>query len=481
MKPSLRTQPDVSLAKAMAVTAGLFFVAFGLIYIVNRVINTTISSPKELEYAKVYQYFSGKPQPTKTLVVFANNAEQRFGGGFLGSYAILDGNGGNFHMSEVNNIYNIDYDTVNAKLGVPVPEYLKFLAPYLSLRDSGIYHNWPTNAQSAMKFYEADTGKHVDNVVQITPEVLRTLLKETGPVTLSKYNLTITDSNFLETVQMEVEAGPDKQQGKDPKAGILTGLAQVLMERLAKQDINSIRHYSTVFEELAAQKNILLYSSDTNIEKTIQDLGMAGDIKKTDYNYFQITEANFDADKSSPFIKQTVTYDQAINTDGTSNVSALISRRHTSDYKFPYINPYTHKSDWLVRVNNSKIDVLIPQESKLLMVDGASKYQKTVSEDRQVVSYISDLAPLGPAQNVTLGYKIPQHYDTTKTITVNTLIQKQSGGWPYDMNYTLHVPQGYHLVAANTQNVTSKDPSMVGVHVTINEDMVLSFVYEKDQ
>jgi hypothetical protein len=383
-------------------------------------------------------------------------------------------------MSDVNNIYNIDYDAVNAKLGLPVPSYMKFLAPYLSLRDSGLYHDWPTNAQSAMRFYQADTGETVDNVVEVTPQVLQTLLKETGPVTLPQYNLTITDTNFLETVQLEVEAGNDKKQGKDPKAGILTGLAQVLMQRLAQQNLTSLQHYSGVFEQLTQQKDILVYSSNPSIQKTIQELGMGGEIKKTDYNYFQIAEANFGADKSSPFIHQQIDYEQVINTDGSSDVVANVSRNHTSGLRFPYINPYTNKSDWLVRTNNSKVDILLPSESKLAAVSGVNSYEKNAAEGVEVMSYISDLAPLGPTQKVTLRYQIPQHYDTSKTITVNTLIQKQNGGWPYDFFYTLHVPDGYHLAAANSKNVSQPSATAVQVHATINTDTVLSFVYEKN-
>jgi hypothetical protein len=481
MMPRPKAKSRYGLAAALAVAASLFFISFGLIFIVNKIINFKFSTPKEVEYAKIYQYFSGNTKPTKTLIIFANNAEQRFGGGFLGSYAILEGKNGKFKMSEVSNIYNIDYDTINEKLGVPVPEYMKFLAPYLSLRDSGIYHSWPANAQNAMRFYQADTGQSVDNVVEITPQVLKALLKQTGPVTLKDYNLTVTDANFLETVQLEVEAGKDKIQGKDPKNGILTALAQVLMQRLAQQDINSLRHYGNMFDQLAAQKNIIIYSSDKDIQKSIKDLGLAGEIKQTDYNYFQITEANFGADKSSPYVRQIVNYDQIINSDGTSTITATVSRNHTSDYKFPYVNPYTNKSDWLIKTNNSKIDIILPKDTKLENVSGVNKYQQTISEEQLIVSYISDLAPLGPAQNVTIKYKIPQLYDISRTITVNTLVQKQNGGWPYEMIYTLNVPAGYHIIATNNQIVDRPTPTSARVHATISTDTIFSFVYEKDQ
>lgn len=481
MKPSLKNRPRPTLLQAMAIAAGMIFVAFLIVFVVNKVISTTIPTPKELQYSHLYEYFSGKTKPTKTLIVFANNAEQRFGGGFLGSYAILQGNNGKFNLSDVNNIYNIDYDTVNAKLGIPVPEYMKYLAPYLSLRDSGLVHNWPTNAQEAMKFYNADTGDNVDAVIEVTPQVLRELLKETGPVTLKDYNLTITDENFLEKVQLEVEAGKDKIAGKDPKAGILTGLAQVLMQRLAaQQNIQTLAHYSNLFTKLANEKHILLYSNDPTVQAQIEELGFSGSIKKTDYNYFQITEANFGADKSSPFIEQKVNYDQTILLDGTSSVVVDISRRHTKPQSFPYTNPYTNKPDWLIKSNISYMQVLVPYDSQLKSFSGVDKITTSYEKPIQQLSYISLLGPLGPPQTVRLNYSVPQHYDVGRNITVNLLVQKQSGGWPYGLVYRLHTPAGYHLVASSDNHTAAIDANTTELRATINTDAILSFVYEKD-
>ncbi len=481
MKRLLKNRSTPTFFQAMAIAAGMIFVAFSLVFIINKVITTTISTPKELKYTHLYEYFSGKTKPVKTLVVFANNAEQRFGGGFLGSYAILQGDNGKFKLSDVNNIYNIDYDSVNARLALPVPEYMKFLAPYLSLRDSGLVHNWPTNAQQAMMFYKADTGDDVDAVIEVTPQVLRDLLKETGPVTLKEYNLTITDDNFLEKVQLEVEAGKDKIAGKDPKAGILTGLAEVLMQRLtAQQNLRSLSHYSNLFTNLAHQKHILLYSSDPTVQAQIEELGFSGSIKKTDYNYFQITEANFGADKSSPFIDQKVLYNHTLNSEGMSEIAVDITRKHTKPQSFPYTNPYTNKPDWLIKNNISYMQVLVPFESQLKSFSGVDKLTSSYEKPIQQFSYISLLAPLSAPQTVHISYTIPQHLDMSKNITVTTLVQKQTGGWPYELTYRLQTPSGYHLVASNNIHTTSLEDNIVELHATINSDTVISLVYEKD-
>ena len=134
-----------------------------------------------------------------------------------------------------------------------------------------------------------------------------------------------------------------------------------------------------------------------------------------------------------------------------------------------------------IKTNNSKIDVMLPKDSTLENISGVNKYQQSISEEQLIVSYISDLAPLGPAQSVTLKYKIPQQYDISRTITVNTLVQKQNGGWPYEMIYTLNVPAGYHIIATNNQIVDKPTPTSARVHATISTDTIFSFVYEKDQ
>lgn len=90
------------------------------------------------------------------------------------------------------------------------------------------------------------------------------------------------------------------------------------------------------------------------------------------------------------------------------------------------------------------------------------------------------LGPLGPPQVVHINYSIPQHFDMSKTVTANILIQKQTGGWPYNLVYRLHTPAGYHLVASSDNRTVSLDANTSELHAIINSDTIISFVYEKD-
>ena len=87
-------------------------------------------------------------------------------------------------------------------------------------------------------------------------QVLERLLDKTGPVYLKEYDITVTKDNFRDTVQLEVEAGRDKQQKKDPKSGILGSLANQMISRLIAQDIYQLKDYIPLLQELIDQKPV---------------------------------------------------------------------------------------------------------------------------------------------------------------------------------------------------------------------------------
>jgi hypothetical protein len=66
---------------------------------------------------------------------------------------------------------------------------------------------------------------------------------------------------------------------------------------------------------------------------------------------------------------------------------------------------------------------------------------------------------------------------------VSTFIQKQLGGWPYELNYSLSLAtDSYQLQAASSSSVkitNSGGVSTLSYDKLINSDQSLSFIYEK--
>ncbi len=434
-------------------------------------------------YQELYKALGGYSKPQKTLLVLANNAEIRTGGGFIGTLGLVNSSKGKISADPLVGVYSIDSPDFCKDRNYTQPDYLAInLIDCSSLRDSNNYLSYPDNAKRALYFYHLNTSVPVDNVVQITPQVLEELLGKLGSVYLKDYDITVTKENFRETVQLEVEAGKDKQQKKDPKSGVIGSLANQLITRLLSKDILEIKDYLPTFQDLINQKQVVLYSTNKNTQELIRQIGASGEIKSYDENYLMLAEANFAANKSSPFIKNTVNMHQTLLSDGSSTVDLEIISAHTSPNRINYIDPNTNKSMWLIGEDKSYITMALPPTTQLQNVSVGSKpYVVTKENEKLIIGYYRYMQPLTQSSS-SFKYTVPTKYLFGDKLVVNTAIQKQIGGWPYTINYSLTLPtEDYELTASSLKDVKREVGNSNTVFYTgnVNQDAILSFIYEK--
>lgn len=433
-------------------------------------------------YFNLYSAVVNNNLSENTLIILANNAEIRTGGGFIGTVGILNSNKSKINIEPLIGVYGIDSSKNCEVTKYSQEEYLKSLSPCPSLRDSSNDLDFTENAKKALYFYQLNTNKPVKNVVQITPEVLEKLLEKLGPVYLKEYDITVSKDNFRDTIQLEVEAGKDKQLKKDPKSGILGSLANQLLNKLINQNAGNISEYISLLDEMIVQKHLVMYSENTDTENFIRKIGASGEVNNYNENYFMYAEANFSAKKNSPYIKNEVDMYQQIQEDGSSIVDITINTFHSSDYKVPYVDPNTDQSTWLVAEDKSYITSLIPKNSTLITFTSENNlYNLTKTEKGNLLTYVRNLNPLQKT-SVRYRYKIPTNYVFTDRLVVNSFIQKQTGGWPYTFRYSLSLPNNeYQLKAANVNSLNKSIGTYNTVVYTgeINTNQVLSFIYEK--
>jgi len=435
-------------------------------------------------YQDLYRALGGHSEPQRTLLLLANNAELRLGGGFIGTVGMVTSDKGKVSSEQLVGVYSIDATNSCTNKPYQPPDYLKSIGPCASLRDSSNQLDFPQNAKQAMFYYQQVVNKPVNNVVQFTPSVLETLLDKLGPVYLKDYDLTITRDNFRDTVQLEVEAGKDKLEKKDPKAGVLGSLANQLVAKLLSKDLRELNGLFPSLQQMIDEKQIVIYSTNQATQKLIEKVGASGEIKQSQENYFMLAEANIAANKSSPYIKNTVTMHQSINTDGTSTVETTIDTVHTSDYKISYVDPnIPEERRWLVGDNLSYTKLVLPDKSQLLSSTLADKQLSVGHEqDSLVLGYYRLTQPLKTSKS-TFTYLVPTKYVFGDQITINTFIQKQLGGWPYELRYSLTLPTDeYALQAASNVVVrqqTVGNTFTVAYDRIINNDQSISIVYVK--
>lgn len=472
--------------KTHLITAITIASAILAIYVVSLKIGDYIATAKLQStqisvYQDLYKRMFGSNHQQNTLLILANNAELRTGGGFIGTVGMIGAKNSEVETKPLVGVYSIDSSIGCGDNRYFQPTYLKKLSPCPTLRDSANSLDFTSNARQALYYYQQNTNTPVDNVVQITPRALELLLDKTGPIYLKDYDITVTKENFRETVQLEVEKGIDKQQKKDPKSGVLGSLANQMISKLLVKDIYELKDYFSILEQLIDEKQLNIYSKDDKTQALIRRIGADGSVKSSDENYFMMAEANYGANKSSPYIKNRVEMHQTIHKDGTSVIDLTIISNHASDYKFPYIDPNNNANMWLIGDNSSHITLVLPKDTQLFTSSLSADEYSISGDNKTIIEYERYIKPLGQVSE-SFSYQVPTKYVLGDQAIINNTIQKQLGGWPYELNYSITMPDAdYILAATNADQIKqgTSNTSTIYYSTTIDSDRLLSFIYKK--
>lgn len=304
------------------------------------------------------------PEDTKILLLFQNPSEIRPAGGFIGSFGYITLNKGSVQEIKIDDIYNSDRQ-LNIKIAPP--RELSAITTLWGARDANWFFNFPTSAKKVGYFLEnsklfSDSGTTFKNIIAINTNVLESILEITGPVEIPEYNLTINQSNFLQEIQYEVEAGRDKKPGQNPKK-VLSFLAPILIDKLKNLDDAGKIKMIEVFKEAVVQKDIMAFSGNDSVQKIFYGYNFSGEPFSIPQNwngdYLAVINTNVASGKSDVFINQSIQLESQIMEDGTLSNNLLITRSH---------NGQNQKDWWYRSTNKNYIKIITPIQSELINI-----------------------------------------------------------------------------------------------------------------
>ena len=320
--------------------------------------------------------------PRHLAVLFQNPSEIRPAGGFLGSYADVTVQGGNIASIDVHDINDADRQLA-LKIIPPVPlqaqvsrlraadanwffDFSSSSAEVINLLEaSGLYRNATTTVIDASSSAAVVTSTPVtfDGAIAISPKIIEDVLGLVGPITLPKENITLTQDNFLELVQKQVQLGQASQSTypknvlKDLSAGIIAKL-ETLTDAEQQELLRLVGAW-------AANKDIMAYFKDPVIESSFENYKVAGTVydlpNDFEGDYLALLDANIGNGKSDLFIKQTVTLESQISASGTVLDHLIIDREHQGN---------TSKDWWYQVPNQDYLQVFVPDTTQLLNASG---------------------------------------------------------------------------------------------------------------
>jgi len=238
--------------------------------------------------------------PRTYLIEQVNPAELRPGGGFIGTYSVLQTNQGTLKLIRSGNA--TDLIGTRASPGEPgyvePPGPLREFVPTLSWSfiDSNFFPDFPSNALEGERFAAPYIG-HVDGVISMDYYTVAKMLELTGPLSIPGYGITVNSTNFVPlVVQYDIDVNPAHK-------AILSAVAGTLMSRVATLPPSQWPALIGALNDLASSRHLQAYFNNASVEKEIGLFGWSGALNPTSaQDYIMEVEANLGGTKANYFV-----------------------------------------------------------------------------------------------------------------------------------------------------------------------------------
>lgn len=395
--------------------------------------------------AEILPLLSGYPTPKTYLFLLQNNTELRPTGGFLGAYGIMKLKNGNIDSFFTDNSYNLDVrvkKTLNVTPPMPLQKYNATTQWFF--RDSNWSPDFPTAAKQTMWFYGKEGGQaKLDGVIAITPVVIERLLEMTGSITIGKTEF--TKDNVVDELIYQVEKAYVYQgTAFENRKGIIGDLGDELLKRIMSLPRDKWPELFEIMGELADEKHMLLYSTDSELQDKIITAGWGGQIKEADDDFIGVFDANLASLKTDAVMKRGLSYKLEQNDKNEIISTATLKYENTAK-----------EFDWRTSRYRNYLRLLVPKGSELIESQGTMYNDRTtrkgsvdVSEDlgKTVFGTFVAIEPK-ETREVMIKYKLPNYIgDKIKNGEYNLLIQKQPGIDTRDLNIELKFSDKMHDV-----------------------------------
>ncbi|HNV97077.1 MAG TPA: DUF4012 domain-containing protein [bacterium] len=377
----------------------------------------------------------GKSEEKKYLLLFQNNTELRPTGGFIGTYGILTIRDTKIKNLFIDDIYHLDSESIG-KLKNKAPEaitkYLK--TPEWYMRDCNFEPDFPSSMNDCINLYklESQDNTKIDGVIAITPSVVGEILGVIGIQNIE--GVIFEKENFTDDLQKAVELyykerGITSWDRKD----IIKNLASSMLDGLKNRNLSDYSKILNIIDAHLKTKDIILYSTDPEIQNILVKNNWAGEIKNINSDYLMIVDSNLASYKSDQFLERFIKYSvEKIENDYIATLEITYKHNGTFSWNSTRYRTYTR--------------ILVPRGSWLLETRGS---MDTDRSDKPGITDIKDLynktifgtfIAIEPktSNTLTFKYRLPENIkNQINDKSYKLFIQKQPG--VKNVNYKLNI------------------------------------------
>lgn len=348
------------------------------------------------------------------ILFFLNNNEIRPIGGFPGSLSVLEVIDARLPNFKIENIYkfqaekNVDFNSL-----------------------SNYTVDIPTFSQKIIKQFEKSGHfDNIDGIILVDTEILKELLKVTGPITVRNedydYDYILNDSNVIDIIERHTKKtwyaiGEPRLERKE----ILNLLMEEIIKKLPDLKEQDFLKLAKGLKRLIKEKHLIFYFKDNELQNLMERENFAGKVENNDGDYCLVSDDNFAWTKSHQALKKKFIY--KLNLE--NGEAELLLNYYLSE-----------EQNWKIKDIISLTKVYLPPETTIVNFEGftpdpplleryddlnrLAKLTEFERDNKTVFSGWIYLKPL-ESKDFKLFYKLPK--DVYQRKTYELLFQKQPG------------------------------------------------------
>lgn len=413
----------------------------------------------------------GGSQSKKYLVFFYNNMELRPGGGFIGSFAVVEFKDYSLYDFKVYDVYDAD-GQLEAHVEPPKAIRVYLQQPHWFLRDSNFTPDFAENVETAEFFLEKELKlKDFDGYAAITTTGLTYILKSFGEIYIPDFNETITSDNFYMKAQLQSEN--DFFPGSIQKKSYLSTIGRTIMFSLDKA---SAPQLATQLKKALDEKHIVFLSTDPRIQHDFDTLRWSGKISEPQclsgagsciINNILSSDANLGVNKANYFVNKSIHLDTEISKEGT--ITNYLSTSFTNASSSELFPGGTYKNYY---------QMYLPHNSDVtaLDIDGEEihNYDESIYNGFKVVGVLLNVKPKTTSV-ITVTYTLDTKM-TTGSHNYQLVVQKQIGSFNNDFSFELRFPDNVFLTHQNFTSLAKKGSVVYNTDLSTDRIFVIDMV-----
>lgn len=383
---------------------------------------------RALSFVDLIPEITGKNGPKTYFILLQNNMELRPTGGFMGSYAKLKFNNGGMGEVVVQDIYVPD-GQITGHVDPPLPIQMAFKQGWFRLRDANWDPDFPSSAQTIGWFLEKGNEEKPDGIIAINLNLVEELFAVTGPINLVDYGLKVDRNNFYQIAQERAEK--DFFAGSTQKANIMSALVKAMIAKLKDLNSEQLPALAKIIYKNLQERQVLIYMTGSKIAEVFKKANWDGSMKKLIYSenglndYFYLVESNLGANKANLYVERKVEQEITISNNNSIHKRTKIYFKNESTP----IKPDFWGGDY---INFLRVYFPVFAQEIAVKIDGEKIDEKDLFFEKKEDLNLSGVGffvtvPAKSEKEVTVEYKMPANFSSTKKTDYILTIQKQPG------------------------------------------------------